>query len=325
MLLGIAGQIFSNLELLPARVIARKVLSEYNWAGMERRFFLAVAAALIAAALSPAAAEEALPAGAGLKTRSGWTFNQSAGGSVNPLGLTLDTRIFYTWPLFPGLSGVLWDSCRVEAGLHNALTPAFDTLSVFVRAEPVAFFDFTASAGPRGFFDAFGFGYTPLAGYEASWDSRGRKDAERGGAAGFRYSFTAAVKGAAGPFVFASATSSTVYDMFETPGGGQYYYDPSSDTALKRFDGFMTNDSLVLYTFTEGLRGGLVHTFLYVPGSEYVSRRLCLLGRVEGNLKPLTVFAAVLGGVFLRDRYNSWKDGGFYAAAQAGVTMKIGR
>ncbi|MDR3200515.1 MAG: hypothetical protein LBT68_03550 [Spirochaetales bacterium] len=286
---------------------------------MIRGFFLALLVFFLPA-LSLVAEEEA-----DTKIQEGWRTSRSAAGQMNPLGLSIDLRLFYVWPLYGEKRGLLWDNCRVEAGLHNSLTPAFDTLSAFVRVEPVAFFDVSAQAGLRGYYDTFGFGYTPLAGYGASWDSRDRKDAERSTATGFRYSFTATLKGAAGPFVFASATSCTIYDMFETSGGLDYYYDPSADTALRRFDGFITNDSLVLYTFAEGLQGGLVHGFLYVPGSEYVSRRLCLLGRIEGKLNPsCTAFAAVLGGVFLRDRYNSWKDGRLYAAVQAGINVKLG-
>jgi hypothetical protein len=262
------------------------------------------------------------------KTQGGLNFSQSLAGQVNPLGLSADSRLFYTLPLFPHASGPLWDASRVEAGVHNALTPAFDTLSVFVRAQPIAFFDFAASAGLRGYYDAFGYGYTPLADYAASWDSRDRKDAERFRAAGFRYGFTATLKAAAGPFVFASATSATLYDMFDAPGGRDYYYDPSADAALKRFDGFLTNDSLVMYTLVSErdflARAGFVHTFVFVPSSDHVSRRLCLAGRLETDLGPrLEAFAAVLGGVFLRDRYNSWRDGKLYAALQTGLTVKL--
>ena len=260
------------------------------------------------------------------QTGGGWSFSQSAAGQVNPLGLTLDTRVFYTWPLYPEKRGLLWDTCRVEAGLANSLTPAFDTVSVFVRVEPIAFFDLAASAGLRAYSDALGYGFTPRADYEDSWDARSRKDAEKSSALGFRYNLAATLKGAAGPFVFGSATSYTLYDMRSTPGGADYYYDPSADTTLKLLDGFIVNDSLVLYTCAEApqVRAGLLHTFLYVPGSRYTSRRLCLVGRIEGQLSPsIKAFAALLGGTFLRNRYYSWKDGKVYAAVQLGITADL--
>jgi hypothetical protein len=271
-----------------------------------------------------AAAEAGRAEDAGEKARPGWTFGQSAGGSVNPLGLTIDSRIFYTWPLFRGLRGDLWNSSRIEAGLHNSLTPAFDTVSVFIRFEPLAVFDIYASAGLRGYYDLFGFGYAPLGGYDAPWDSATLKDSERFTAGAFRYSFTATLKGAAGPFRFASATTCTVYDVLRADSGSDYYFDPSADTALKRFDGFITNDTVLLYTIVPGIQAGGTHFFLYVPGSAYVSQRAALLCRVEGSLGPsVTASAAFLGGAYLRNRYNSCKDGKIYAALQAGITVKL--
>jgi hypothetical protein len=259
------------------------------------------------------------------ETRDGWSFSQSLAGQVNPLGLSADSRLFYTWPLFPQKQGPLWDTCRVEAGAHNSLTPAFNTISAFVRVCPIAFLELMASAGLRGYYDAFGYGYTPLAGYDASWDSRDTKDAGRFRAEGFRYGFTATLKAAAGPFAFGSATSCVIYDMYRAGGGSSYYYDPSSDTALRLFDGFITNDSLLLYAVPNlrPLRLGITHTILYVPGSRYTSRRLCALGRFEGDLGPLKASAAILAGVFLQDRYNSWKAGKLYAAIQTGCTLNL--
>ena len=256
----------------------------------------------------------------------GWSFSQNLATQMNPTGFSLDTRIFYTWPLYAEKHGPLWDSCRVEAGLANSLTPAFDTVSVFVRAEPVAFFDFAASAGLRAYSDALGFGFTPSADYDAPWDTRSRKDAEKGSALGLRYNFSATLKGATGPFVFGSTTGYTLYDMRKGGRGADYYYDPNADTVLKRFDGFLVNDSLVLYTLAEApvIRAGLIHTFLYVPGSRYASRRLCLIGRVEGNLNHrVKAFATILGGVFLQDRYYSVEEGKIYAAVQTGITADL--
>jgi hypothetical protein len=309
-----------NARYFYSKPIFISPLAGYTNVDMGNRFFLGILV-FVLVALSLAAE------GGDIKTKDGWFFSQSVAGQVNPPGLSIDSRVFYVWPLYREKRGILWDTSRVEAGLYNSLTPAFDTLSAFVRVEPVAFFDLSASAGLRGYYDAFGYGFTPRGDYDSSWASRDRKDAERDAAAGFRYSAAATLKGALGPLVFASATTYTVYDMFHAPGNASYYYDPSADTNLKNFDGFLTNDSLVLYTITEGdllLRAGFLHTFLYVPFSDYVSRRLCLLCRIEGDLSPsLRLFAAVLGGAFLQDRYYSWKDGKIYAAVQAGIKVKL--
>ena len=260
------------------------------------------------------------------KAEKGWSFGNNLAVQVNPLGLTMDTRLWHTWPLFSDKQGILWNTARVDAGLHNSAAPAYNTLSVFVRVEPLAFFDFLAHAGLRTYYDVFGYGYTPLESYGASWDARDRKDSPRYEAAALRYGFTATLKGAVGPFVFGSATSLIISDMFSPRGGKDYYYDPTAETALALFDGFLTNDSLVLYTFSRApvVRAGLLHGFLYVPGSEYSSRRLCFLGRIEGGPgKSLKLFGTLLCGVFLKDRYYSWKTGKINAAVQTGIAMKL--
>ena len=285
---------------------------------MGKKVFLALVCAALAGVLLPA--EEAA------KTREGWSLGQSAAGQMNPLGLSVDTRVFYTWPLYAEKQGILWDTCRVEAGFANSLTPAFDTVSVFACVEPIAFFDIAASAGARAYCDLLGYGFTPRSDYDDPWDAKARKNADRSSAAGFRYNLTATFKGAAGPFVFGSATGFTLYDIRWTGREADYYYDPSADTTLKPTDGFFVNDSLALYTCAQSplVRAGLLHTFLYVPGSRYVSRRLCLMGRVEGALSPsVKAFATLLGGAFLQDRYYSRKDGKLYAAFQAGITADL--
>lgn len=259
------------------------------------------------------------------KAVAGWNLTQSLGASINPLGLDAATRLFYTLPLFPARTGALWDSARIEAGFHNSLTPSYDTFSAFIRFEPAAVFDLHLSAGIRSFYDTFAFGYTPLAGYDVPFDSSTRADLDRTGAAGFRYSATPTLKGGAGPFLFASATGFVLFDMRGADPDEDHYFEPVSNAVLKKFDGYITNDTLVLYDFGRGILGGVSHYFLYVPGSEYVSRRVTLICHVSRALgRNMTGTLSVMGGTYLRDRYNTWRDGRMYAAVQAGVGLKLG-
>ncbi|MDR2589106.1 MAG: hypothetical protein LBC67_06730 [Spirochaetales bacterium] len=271
-----------------------------------------------------AAPETQTPAPKDKKDPAGWRLSAGIGASVNPLGLTQDTRIYYSQPLFPNLQGLLWDSSRIEAGLHNALTPAFDTLSAYVRIVPVAILDICASAGLSTYYNTFGYGYSPLSGYSAEWDSRALDKEERTSAEAFQYNLTAVLQGKAGPLSFLCATGITLYDLFRPRTGPGYYYDPSSDTALKRRDSFLTNDTLVLYSLSPRLTAGLMHSLLWVPASGYSSRRISLLCRAESPLGPrLTAAAALVTGLFLKDKYNSYKEGKIYAALQAGITLKL--
>lgn len=259
------------------------------------------------------------------KVSPGWILTQTAGGSVNPLGIEIGTRLYYRFPIFPGRTGPLWDSARVEAGLHNSLSPAYDTLSAFLRIEPIAVFDLHLSAGVRGCYDLFGFGYTPLIGYEAPFGPGARADLDRKNGIGFRYSVTPTLKGAAGDFLFATTTGFVIYDMRGASDGAEdYFYEPSADAVLKSTDLIVTNDTVLLYRFGDGILGGLSHYFLFVPGSEYVSERIAMIGILSRTLRrDLSGTLVVLGGTYLRDRHNSYRDRKVYAALQAGMTMKL--
>ncbi|MFP4619344.1 MAG: hypothetical protein ACLFMZ_10925, partial [Spirochaetaceae bacterium] len=48
---------------------------------------------------------------------------------VNPLGASLVNKLYYTEPLYGERSGVLWDSARMQMGITNDFTPAYDDLS----------------------------------------------------------------------------------------------------------------------------------------------------------------------------------------------------
>jgi len=278
-------------------------------------FAAAAVAALLLGSPPPAEAE---------KAQGGWTLAQSLGGAINPLAAEYAVRVFRTRPLFPGRAGRLWESARIEAGFHNALTPAYDTFSVFVLVEPAAVFDLHLSAGVRGYYDLFGFGYTPLAGFDAPFDASTRRNLDRSGEAGFRYSATPTLKGALGPLLFSHSAGFVLLDMRGADTAEDHYFEPVSNAILARFGGYLSNDSLLAYDFGGGFLGGLAHSFLFVPASSYVSQKILAVCRVSLPMGERVDFsAAFLGGVFLRDRYHSYRDGTVHLAAQGGMRVRL--
>ncbi len=281
---------------------------------MRKSLLLAAAAAILF--VPPSAAAE--------KASAGWSLAGSLGASVNPLGVENSVRVYRTFPLFPGRTGPLWDSARLEAGFHNSLTPASDTFSVYARIEPVAVVDLHLSAGIRGYYDLFGFGYTPLAGYDAPFDSDTRRDIERSEEAGFRYSATPTIKGALGPVFFSSSTSFVLFDMRGAGPPEDYYFEPVSHGVLKKFGGYLSSDTFLLYDFGRGILGGLAHSYIYFPGSSSVTQRIAAAGHAEIPAgRSMTFSASILGGVFLRHRYYSYRDGKVWFAVQAGMMVKL--
>jgi hypothetical protein len=76
----------------------------------------------------------------GEKAVQGMNFTQIAAASVNPQGILLTTQLFYRFPL-SNKNGILWESTKLDAGINNDLSPAFENPGLFVRCEPVAFFE----------------------------------------------------------------------------------------------------------------------------------------------------------------------------------------
>jgi hypothetical protein len=259
------------------------------------------------------------------KLEEGWSFTQTISASVNPLGLDFGTAVSYTYPLFPEKTGVLWDTARVEGGLKNSLTPSYEAVSAFLHIEPAAFFQLSMTAEVRCLYDALGFGLTPLAGYSSSYSASTRKDSDRKNGAGLRYTISPILRGSYGNFLFGNTLSLILSDMrtMETDGL-DYYYEPASDIVLKTFDGYILNDTALLYRFTSELLGGIGHTILFVPASDYVSERMTLMGYGKKLLgRVWRGSLAVLCGAHLRDRYNGLRDGKIYLAAQLGLSRRL--
>jgi alkylhydroperoxidase/carboxymuconolactone decarboxylase family protein YurZ len=61
------------------------------------------------------------------KAKKGFYLNQSIQGSFNPLGLQFLTQAYYRIPLV-NKEGILWESTKIDIGLQNNLSPAFDAV-----------------------------------------------------------------------------------------------------------------------------------------------------------------------------------------------------
>ena len=64
----------------------------------------------------------------GEKTREGTGLDQSIQASLDPLGIQLVTKVYYRLP-FIQQEGMLWESTKVEVGVQNSLSPAYDMLA----------------------------------------------------------------------------------------------------------------------------------------------------------------------------------------------------
>lgn len=250
---------------------------------------------------------------------SRWVWSQSASGSVNPLGLDFTTRVSFQSPLYTEKKGILWDSTLWEAGMENSLTPAYDTLSFLFRIVPIAFLDLRVLGGIRYAYDALGFGYTPLPTYDSPFDPDTRKSIDKKDGFGFRYQISPTLQGAWKNLLFATTTHWVIFDMGAIQGvDEEYFYEPSANVVLKQQDMYWGNDTVLAYSFREkGMVGGFLHSITYVPGSGYITERVCLLGNYTGGLSnKLNLSITILLGFYPQDRYLSYDTGKLYGALQ---------
>ncbi len=247
----------------------------------------------------------------------GLVLDQNIQASYNPLGVQLVTKLFYRIPLVRR-PGILWESTKIELGIQNNLSPAFDYAGAYVNIEPIALFNLTLTAQAVAYYTALGYGLYPLSGYGAGYDSSALDSVTAKNGTGLLLSAAPTIKAAVGPIAVLDTGSLT---WFRANGGTGYFYEIAGDTVLAGSDIEIGNQAYVLATVFPGLRFGINDGVLYVPASGYVSHRLSAIGVYSASLsKKFAVYGALVAGTFLTDRNYQYK---LYLAGQAGVTLGL--
>ena len=270
-----------------------------------KRFLVSLGLAIVAA--SAVSAE---------KAERGLYLDQSAQAAINPLGLQLASKLFYRVPLVDK-EGILWESMKVDIGLKNNLSPAFDLIGAFVDIEPIAVFDLALSAQFAGYFKALGFGFRELPGYDDGFDASALDAMPQKNAAGYLLSAAPTLKFAFGGFVF----SNTLHlNYFQVDGGSGYFYEAIGNCPLAKSGLELYDDAYALYKLDSGLMLGLNYSVLGVPASSYRSQALQAVGVYAGKLSErLSLYAALTAGTYLEDRYLKYAA---RVAGQAGIVLQ---
>jgi hypothetical protein len=268
------------------------------------------AAILLALALASASAV-AEPA------RKGVVFDQNVQAAWGPLGAQTVTKLFYRQPL-SDKGGALWESTKIDFGIKNSLSPAYDMAGVFVDILPIAVFDLAFSAQAIGYYDALGFGFKSVADYNAGFDDEALDPIEGKNALGFMLTANPTFQIAAGPIVVMDSFSVNAFSVDDREG---YFHEAVGGCVLKKQDIELTNDAYALFTFPFGLMLGVNDSFLFVPGSRYTSHCLQAIGVYSAQLsEKLSFYSALTGGTFLEDRYY---EGKLRISGQAGLTLNL--
>lgn len=253
--------------------------------------------------------------------RQGLYTDHAIGGGINPTALALTSRLWYRIPL-QEQRGILWDPAKLDLGVRNQLSPAFEEFGAYLYWEPVALFDFTATVAARQTITAFDAGFYELPDYDAPYDDL----ADTGGdesKTGFRFTFAPRLKGAYGPIVAANELRVDIFDFgSNVPGAGdRYFYEPVYDTVLAFRDTVVANTFLFLYSVTPEVRVGGQYFLRHVPEASETNHRLTAMAVYARPVgEELSLFAALLGGSYLRDRYH---EGALYLAGQVGIQARL--
>ncbi|WP_455381530.1 hypothetical protein [Salinispira pacifica] len=251
------------------------------------------------------------------KTVEGVFLDQNIQASYNPLGVQLVTRLFYRIPLIDK-PGILWESTRIEIGVQNNLSPAYDFAGAFINIEPIAIFNLTLTAQAAGYYTALGFGLFPVGGYGAGYDSGALDSVTPLNRFGYLLSAAPTVKAAVGPILFLDTGTLT---YFSAPTDTGYFYEIAGDTILADSDTELSNQAYLLTTILPGLLAGMNDSLLYVPGSGYLSHRICAAGVYSTDIgEHFSLYGALFAGTFLADRYYQYS---LYLAGQVGITLRL--
>ena len=251
------------------------------------------------------------------KTRKGTGLDQSIQASFDPLGVQLITKVYYRLP-FVQQEGMLWESTKVEVGIQNNLSPAYDMIGAYIDFAPIAIFDLALSAQAIGYFNGLGFGFYDLSGYGAAFDGDSLKALASKNSTGYVLTAAPTLKFAWGPLVMLDAFS---LSYFSVDNGSGFFYERVGNVVLAKNDIELLNQAYLLVTVLPGELAGLNDAVLYVPGSGYVSHRLSAMGVYSTRLTDaLSLSAVLMLGTYFADRYYQYA---LYVAAQAGVTLAL--
>ncbi|MFP4331115.1 MAG: hypothetical protein ACLFP6_10395 [Spirochaetaceae bacterium] len=247
--------------------------------------------------------------------------DHAVGGGISPTALAATSRLWYRIPLAEQ-RGALWDPAKIDLGVRNQLSPAFEEIGAYFYWEPVAVFDLTVSVAARQTFTLFDAGFYEVAGYDAPYDDLADRGEDRS-RSGFRFTVAPRLKAAYARFVALNELRVDVFDFGSNVAepGERYFYEPVNDTILRFQDTVVANTFLLLYSLTPELLLGGQYYLRSVPDSGAVSHRFSGMAVYSQPLRErLSLFAALLSGSYAGDRYHA---GSFYLAGQVGFQAKV--
>jgi len=220
---------------------------------------------------------------------AGLYFSPSLGASYNPLGINLDSRLYYRAKLWDR-SGILWESAKIEIGIQNDWTPADDFFGARIMFEPIAVFDITLRGGYYGIYDLLGWGCYRFTSPHARYDDRERNGMRAVSANGYGAAAAPTLKAQAGMVV--AAYSFTVnYIRINVP---DYYLELRSFLIHNARDANIQHTVFLLLKPNSTMLGGCTYTSTRSIQADTRARRLNLLAVYMPEIKKMETLTFVL-------------------------------
>jgi hypothetical protein len=251
------------------------------------------------------------------KTIPGLYLKQSAGGSYNPLGVLITTHLFYRLPLVKK-DGILWESSKIDIGIHNDLSPAFENPGLFIQIEPIAIFDCKFQFDLVHLYKHLGFGYIALDSSSSNYHPDSIKDRPQSSNNGYWFKVAPTLKLMIKKLIIANTFSFNSITMDKNG----YYLERLTNTRLDNDDILLTNDIFTLYEFSKSFLAGVNFYSNRVQTTDAVTHRLSLSAIYTHRFNPKTDFnGVILAGTYFKHDYLTWKDP--YIVFQLEITHKF--
>jgi hypothetical protein len=235
---------------------------------------------------------------------SGIYLKQSVGGSYNPLGVLSTTHLFYRLPLIKK-DGLLWEASKIDMGINNDLSPAFENPGLFIQIEPIAIFDCKFQINLVYLYKHLGFGYIALDSVSSSYAPDSIKDRPQSSNNGYWFKTSPTLKLMIKKLIFANTFS---YNTIMMNKNG-YYVERLTNVLLDYKDILITNDIFTLYEFSKSFIAGVNFYSNRVQSTDAATHRLSLAAIYSFQFNPKTVFnGVILAGTYIRHDYLTWKD-----------------
>ena len=256
------------------------------------------------------------------KTVPGLYTDASIGAMVNPFGTEIGEKLYYRFP-FISSDNILFASTKLDVGIDNRTTPAYNRLMIFASFEPIAILDLSTHIGYMQTYKALGFGFVQLPSYEAEYDQKAVDSLPQKNKAGLWSDVTVRLK-AGFPLgngkVIASYAFTVNYIRFGKARDG-YFYERQQDFVFKMSDLSLIHDAMVGYLYGENLLVGVDNYYVLVPRSG--ERAWTLSGLASYNLKitkDANFSISLLSGPQIDKQYYQGK---INTIVQSGISVRL--